>query len=157
MKKEKKELTQEEKMVNKFKLYTEFFTIVESIFLVAVIVTIVFAIYQTFINNFNMNALVESLAQFLEYDGFKPKLYYIFQLCIQFGSGIILVDCLRRMTQDTYKQKTPFIKQNITRINIIAVCSLFCLESITCFLIIIAIKELFKYGFKLQTESDETL
>lgn len=157
MKKEKVEITQEERMVNRFKYYDDAIKLFEALLLIAIIGTLVFIFQQLLINNFNFDIAIQTIMNFLQYEGAVSKLQFITDLTVKFTSLIVLVDCLRRIMQDTYKQKKPFIKNNINRMNIIAICSIFYSKDIIYFLIVLAVKELFQYGYKLQIESDETL
>lgn len=157
MKKKETKLTEEEKIVKRFKNYEDIVEVIEAILLFAIIGTIIFVTSELFKCNFNIILVKDSLLQFIGYDGVQVELIFILEVVAKIISITVLIESLRRMMRDTYKHKTPFVKQNITRMNIIAICSIFYSKQIIYFIIVVAVKELFKYGYKLQTESDETL
>lgn len=157
MKKKETKLTEEEKMVKRFKNYEDIVEVIEAVLLVAIICTIIFVISEIFKCNFDIILVKDNLLQFIGYDGMQIEAIFILEFVAKIISIIVLIESLRRMMKDTYKNKTPFVKQNITRMNKIAICSIFYSKQIIYFLIVVAVKELFKYGYKLQIESDETL
>lgn len=156
MKNKKLELTDEEKMVKRFKDYTDFVQIIEVLLIFAIISLLIIVITDLFKYNFNITLVKDSILQMLNYDGTKSEILFLTTSIGKIISFTILTHNLGKIMKETYEQKTPFIEKNINRINIIAICSLFATR-IIYFLIILAIKELFKYGYKLQVESDETL
>lgn len=156
MKNKKLELTDEEKMVKRFKDYTDFIQIIEALLIFAIILLLVIIITDCFKYNFDITSVKNSILELLNYDGTKPEIVFLITRSIEFIAFTILIHNLGKIMKETYEQKTPFLEKNISRINTIAICSLFA-TNIIFFLIILVIKELFKYGYKLQVESDETL
>jgi len=158
IKKETKKYMEEERMVNKFEGYNVAVELLEGVILAGIGIFILFMIVELFTNNFDLNLVKANVLEFLEYDGSSSELRFLFECVVKFTSLIIILECLRRMMSDTYKQKTPFLKQNINRMRIIAVSSVFYSTQTAHYVIVLmAIVELFKYGYKLQQESDETL
>ena len=156
MKNKKLKLTDEEKMVKRFKDYTDFIQIIE-VLLIFVIISLLIIVVTDCINyNFNITLVKNSILGVLNYDGAIPEIVFLIIKSVEFISFIILIHNLGKIMKETYEKKTPFIETNIRRINIIAICAIFA-TNIIFFLIMLAIKELFKYGYKLQIESDETL
>lgn len=156
MKNKKLELTDEEKMVKRFKDYTDFIQIIEALLIVTIISLLVIVITDCFKYNFDITSVKNSILELLNYDRTRPEIIFLIIRSAEFISFTILIHNLGKIMKETYEQKTPFLEKNISRINTIAICSLFA-TNIVFFLIILVIKELFKYGYKLQVESDETL
>ena len=147
MKNKKLKLTDEEKMVKRFKDYTDFIQIIE-VLLIFVIISLLIIVVTDCINyNFNITLVKNSILGVLNYDGAIPEIVFLIIKSVEFISFIILIHNLGKIMKETYEKKTPFI---------IAICAIFA-TNIIFFLIMLAIKELFKYGYKLQIESDETL
>lgn len=84
---------------------------------------------------------------------------------IRFIASIVIIDMIRRILKNTAKDETPFSKGNLKKIEVIDICMFICwickIELITIeiiyLLLINCIYLIFKYGYELQIESDETL
>jgi len=156
MKKEKINLTEEEKMANKFKIYNKIIVFAEGILIAFFAMAILLSSITLFESNFDLGAVKQELLGLLAYDGELPETVFLIANFIKLIAFFILLECLARIMKDTYENKTPFLKQNINRIDIIAVYALI-YSNITFFIIMLAVTQLFRYGYKLQKESDETL
>ena len=82
---------------------------------------------------------------------------YLIGFILQGISLVTILDLLAKILLDSIKQKTPFVKKNIKRMKLMAICSILYSHGLLYFIIIIMVTQLFKYGYELQVESDELL
>lgn len=84
---------------------------------------------------------------------------------VSYITSIVILDIIRRMLKDTAKAETPFSEGNLKKLtqidacitaNIIFTPSLFT-KDLIYIVLVSSIYLIFKYGYELQTESDETL
>lgn len=84
---------------------------------------------------------------------------------VSYITSIAILDIIRRMLKDTAKHETPFSEGNLKKLTLIDGCittniiftpSLFT-KDIIYIILVSSIYLIFKYGYELQTESDETL
>lgn len=145
-----------EKMENKFKIYNKVIVFVEGVFVALFTIAILLSTITLFESNFDLGAVKQELLGLLDYNGELPETIFLITNFIKIIGFFILLECLDRIIKDTYKNKTPFLKQNINRIDIIAVFALI-YSNIPYFIVMLVVAELFRYGYKLQKESDEIL
>lgn len=84
---------------------------------------------------------------------------------IRFISAVVILDMIRRVLRNTAKDETPFSLANLRKIEVIDICVFISWISLTTLIsieliymiLISSIYLIFKYGYELQLESDETL
>ena len=122
----------------------------------AIVIAVLLSTFTLFESNFNIYEVKQELLQPLDYDGSIPETVFLISYFVKIVAYIIVLECIGKMMIDTYKNKTPFLSQNIKRMKALTIAA-FLFWDLMYFVIILAVYELFKYGYKLQQESDETL
>lgn len=85
------------------------------------------------------------------------KCFYIIGFLLRIASLFIMINSLRKILSDSINQKTPFVEKNIKRMKVIAISSVLYSRRLIYCIIIVMVNVLYKYGCKLQKESDELL
>lgn len=88
-----------------------------------------------------------------------------FDEIIRFVLSVVILDMIRRILKNTAKDETPFSVGNLKKIKAIDICMTICWICSTSIIsmeliyiiLITSIYMIFKYGYELQLESDETL
>lgn len=183
----KKILTDDEKMKNKFKFLRECVLVIEAIMIVVIlgfIVTMPYLFTKKGIedfndpNNLNIEQNIEAkrrdyfgnmkdpfIEEVFKYESIGWQIFYTIKRFILITIVLIVVHCLGKMFNDISKEGRPFSEANNKRITIINVLSWilfffggsFISVGLVTVIALSAITAVYKYGYKLQIESDETL
>ena len=178
MKEKNENLSTEEKMIKNFDKSKTMINALQILMIVAIIFFVISFINALVQVKFDTSKIKDIILDIIEYDkndfieysketkglsdGLKmsQSLYENLAIISVIVRGISLytiAQLLSNILSDSIKQKTPFVEKNINRVRLIAICSIFYSYRIVYFIIIIIVNQLFKYGYKLQVESDELL
>lgn len=167
-----------EKMIKSCKLFSNIILVLECIVLIGVLLLGIFGIalgiaiatsevnenqYETqnSVEENSNETIIETENLYInENDTLDTVKEFIRVIC-----SVVILDIIRRILKNTAKDETPFSNNNLKRIKIIGICMAICLIcaqslisiEIIYLILISSIYLIFKYGYELQRESDETL
>lgn len=160
---EKKELTKneiKEKMIKNCKTLKKIITVFEWIFIGSIIFIAIMVLLSSMSENIAIYG--ERFVKFINNFSFGKSI-------INFSGGIIgfmILDCLSKILKNVIEKETPFTEESIKSIKemciLITIMWLLGTKSLINFglvfvLAIWVLQYIFKYGYHLQLESDETL
>lgn len=88
----------------------------------------------------------------------KDDIIDLYKILLIFG----IIECIDKIMKETVKKETPFTEKNIKlmeKVSLASLASMFVIEGIGIIhvFVIVIMTYIFKYGYTLQIESDETL
>lgn len=94
------------------------------------------------------------------------RVLYVISLIVKVSLAFFILELIRRIFKETSEKETPFTEGNIKKMRMISniltfwlvwIIPEFNLQSILFIVLLVAIENIFRYGFELQNESDETI
>ena len=177
--KKEKTKSNEEIMIERFKKYSTFFEILEALVKVAIVLGIIMILLTLFTKaesnkediTFYYNQIMEKFDKSQTDDlsdniGAQKIIVIVDDLVleIKFIAVAYLFNLLRKIFNDSIKNKTPFTENNVKNMKkmvgavvVFGITQMSILSLVIFTIIIVTIYQIFNYGYLLQKESDELL
>ena len=177
--KKEKTKSNEEIMIERFKKYSTFFEILEALVKVAIVLGIIMILLTLFTKaesnkediTFYYNQIMEKFDKSQTDDlsdniGAQKIIVIVVDLVleIKFIAVAYLFNLLRKIFNDSIKNKTPFTENNVKNLKkmvgavvVFGITQMSILSLVIFTIIIVTIYQIFNYGYLLQKESDELL
>ena len=177
--KKEKTKSNEEIMIERFKKYSTFFEILELLVKVAIVLGIIMILLTLFTKaesnkediTFYYNQIMEKFDKSQTDDlsdniGAQKIIVIVDDLVleIKFIAVAYLFNLLRKIFNDSIKNKTPFTENNVKNMKkmvgavvVFGITQMSILSLVIFTIIIVTIYQIFNYGYLLQKESDELL